>query len=548
MGKKIFGIYSGAIIIFFLFLLFILKSFSVQKEAECPEIGYEHVEEWSRSEIEAGKEGTKEDTVVYTFKLSGPVSGGSTLAIYSVHQNLHVYIEDEEVYTLQWHKGENAFGKTPGIHWNFINIPEKDSGKTVKIYVTSPYRDTLTLAPDFYVGDKAAICGSIIGKELPEYLVDFLLLIVGVIIIAFWVWAYRGLKKENGLLYLGTFAVVLAIWLGNDLSSTVLILDSPIVCSYISFIMLMLMPIPFVMYARELFTDKKAKGGFIICGLSIIQMIVSVGLQIFNIKDLRETVFLVHGMLGILFAWVIFNIVKEIKTVGFSKKMKINLVGMISCTIAAIIDVVIYYIVKGKATQVLCALTFLIYIIMLAAMAMKEAYGVLQLGKLAKKYQKMAYRDQLTGLYNRTAYDEMINDPVVKVSGAAIVMFDLNDLKRCNDVFGHAAGDDYIMQSARIISEAFENVATCYRIGGDEFCAIIPEEKVQYCEAALENLQKRVDEANIPKSEFKIHIAYGYAVFDEGTDKELNDTRSRADANMYRKKFAMKEEKKNLDN
>ncbi len=540
MSKKVIGVYAGFIVFFLLLLFYIGNTFTISQSTNRLPVSYEKVENLTRTELLAGQADVKEDTVVYEFALPEEVPGRSTLMFYTIHQNIHVYIEEEEVYSLQWEKGKNAFGKTPGNKWNFVTLVEKDYGKMVRIYVTSPYKDCLQMQPEIFIGDKEAVCIGIIGKELPEYLIDFLLLLVGIVLIVFWIWAYRNVKRGMDLLSLGVFSVLLSIWLGNDLRSTGLILQSPIVCDYISFITLMLFPIPFMLYAKELFYNIKSRSWMVVCGISILQMTVSVVLQLLNIRDFRETLFLIHGILGLIFAWVIYYIIKEIRLVGFSRKMKINIVGMGSCAVAAVVDVILYYVKKDRGTQFLGALTFLIYIIVLSVIAMKETYQMLKLGKMAEKYQTMAYRDQLTGLYNRTAFEEMMNDPVVKLSAAAVVMFDLNDLKKCNDVHGHAAGDDYIMQSAKIIEDAFEHVGTCYRIGGDEFCAIIPEEKTQYCEAAIENLNKKIEEINLPKREFQIRIAYGYAIFDKGQDQELNDTRNRADANMYRRKFDMK--------
>lgn len=56
-----------------------------------------------------------------------------------------------------------------------------------------------------------------------------------------------------------------------------------------------------------------------------------------------------------------------------------------------------------------------------------------------------------------------------------IVTFELNNLKRCNDNYGHSAGDVYISNSARVIENIFERFGKCYRIGGDEFCCVIPK-------------------------------------------------------------------------
>lgn len=58
-----------------------------------------------------------------------------------------------------------------------------------------------------------------------------------------------------------------------------------------------------------------------------------------------------------------------------------------------------------------------------------------------------------------------------------VVTFDLNNLKNCNDNYGHRVGDAYIINAARIIENTFERYGKCYRIGGDEFCCIIPKGK-----------------------------------------------------------------------
>lgn len=55
----------------------------------------------------------------------------------------------------------------------------------------------------------------------------------------------------------------------------------------------------------------------------------------------------------------------------------------------------------------------------------------------------------------------------------AIVMLDLNNLKKCNDRYGHEAGDTYLKKASEMITNAFSQENTVYRIGGDEFCVIM---------------------------------------------------------------------------
>jgi len=542
MGKQTFYIYLVIILFFFVFLLYVGSTFSVEINMPRSEKGYEKAEDWTREIFAAGEGGFDEATAVYRLQLPEEILGKEDFVIYTVHQNIRILLGDEEVCSIQWKKGKNPFGKTPGIHWSFIDIMQEDSGKILTVYVTPAYPDKLTAVPDFYIGNREAVISAVIRKDLYAFFVSLGILLMGIVLIAFWSAAYRNSRKNSNLLYLGMFSVILAIWLLNELKSTVLVLSSPLVCSYISFISLMLLPIPFTMCARELFYDKSSVSWRVLYVLSVAAIGTAVILQVFDIKDFRETVVLAHIMILAVFLVTIYHIIKEIVTIGFNRRLKLNIAGITCCAAAGLLDIVVYYMFKdrGQDMTLFCATTFLGYVSILGIMAMRETYSMLEKGKLANQYEKMAYHDQLTNLYNRAAYEELVSGVDVNMCICAIIMFDLNDLKKCNDVYGHAAGDDYIMLCAKMISDVFESIGACCRIGGDEFCVIVPEEKLQYCERALRDLDKRVDEANRQEREYEVHIAYGYAVFDRELDKELSDTRSRADANMYRMKFAMK--------
>ena len=93
-------------------------------------------------------------------------------------------------------------------------------------------------------------------------------------------------------------------------------------------------------------------------------------------------------------------------------------------------------------------------------------------GRSCRSMKELATKDMLTKLYNRNAYDEWIKVNR-RPKKAKIVVFDLNNLKQCNDTMGHAAGDAYIQNAAGIILHVFGNCGNCYRIGGDEFCVVI---------------------------------------------------------------------------
>jgi len=309
----------------------------------------------------------------------------------------------------------------------------------------------------------------------------------------------------------------------------------------------MTLPLSFILYVREQFNDKEHISWRILFLCSCIQSVGTVILQIFHIADLRETLITTHIMIGVVLAVLLYHIIKEVIKTGFSNKMKLTLFGLVSCVAAGVADIVFYYVGAAgstRSTRMSAAVVFLIWLIVCGAFAIRQTYQMWKRAKRAKRYEEMAYHDQLTGLYNRTAYEEFMGGIDVEKSSCVIVMFDLNDLKKCNDVYGHEAGDSYIVLCAKMIFEVFEDIGSCCRIGGDEFCVIVDKENLSQCEKALKELDKKVEEANKQNREYEVHIAYGYAIFDKKRDKELSDTRSRADANMYRMKFKMKEEKR----
>lgn len=153
----------------------------------------------------------------------------------------------------------------------------------------------------------------------------------------------------------------------------------------------------------------------------------------------------------------------------------------------------------------------------------------------------MAYHDQLTGLYNRTAYAKYINHKDFKPDGHIVVMFDLNNLKKCNDSLGHEQGDNYIMESARIIEKAFGAFGNCYRMGGDEFCVLLHNVSIAKCADCVDTLTELLDAYNNANPDrFPLNIALGYELYDPDEDYDIGDTLRRADKMMYSEKFEMK--------
>ena len=132
-----------------------------------------------------------------------------------------------------------------------------------------------------------------------------------------------------------------------------------------------------------------------------------------------------------------------------------------------------------------------------------------------------AYKDSLTGLENRNAYLEFVNEIDDRISsdadvGFVIGMFDVNGLKEINDHSGHESGDRIICTAANILKRSFTK-EKIFRIGGDEFVVIIDDPETD-TDLLFENYEKLVAEYETKEGHNRI-MSKGYAQFDRMLDK-----------------------------
>jgi len=98
--------------------------------------------------------------------------------------------------------------------------------------------------------------------------------------------------------------------------------------------------------------------------------------------------------------------------------------------------------------------------------------------QIRARLEHLAQTDSLTGLYNHRYFHERLRSELTLASrsrgSVAVLMFDLDDFKRVNDVYGHGAGDQMLVQLARVARETVRGSDVVCRIGGEEFGVIMP--------------------------------------------------------------------------
>lgn len=160
-----------------------------------------------------------------------------------------------------------------------------------------------------------------------------------------------------------------------------------------------------------------------------------------------------------------------------------------------------------------------------------------------QKYQweleQAAYTDALTGIGNRAALRREFS-ACEQNDRAACVVADVNNLKLCNDRYGHKEGDRVTIDAAECLGTAFASIGTCYRIGGDEFCVCIPEGDESAIQAALAQVQQLVAQKNEQRV-MAMSIACGYAIRRDRSES-MEQLFNRSDEMMYDTKYRMKHE------
>ena len=157
------------------------------------------------------------------------------------------------------------------------------------------------------------------------------------------------------------------------------------------------------------------------------------------------------------------------------------------------------------------------------------------------QYQ-IAY-DPLTGAMSKHAYvdaeaeiDNHINNG--EMEDFAVVVFDLNNLKDVNDEKGHEVGDQYIVESVRLIEECFRDVSI-YRVGGDEFTLFLTGKNYKNRYELLENFNNRINQNH--KNHSYLVVSAGMADYERSKDTTIIQIFTRADREMYARKHYLKD-------
>ncbi len=159
-----------------------------------------------------------------------------------------------------------------------------------------------------------------------------------------------------------------------------------------------------------------------------------------------------------------------------------------------------------------------------------------------RDHRREAVLDPLTGLFNRAALAQRFADPHRSDSAAAderrvgVLIGDLDHFKAINDEHGHAVGDAVLKDVAYQLRKHLRALDQVYRVGGEEFVAVLPGADLQSAEQAAERLRAAVEAAR--PGGLQLSISFGVVVASGADCSDFDSLYRAADAALYQAKRA----------
>lgn len=149
----------------------------------------------------------------------------------------------------------------------------------------------------------------------------------------------------------------------------------------------------------------------------------------------------------------------------------------------------------------------------------------------------IANHDYLTSLYNRRSFDEHLElamqQAVRYQQPLSLLMCDLDNFKKVNDLLGHSQGDQVLIEFSRLLQDSIRKSDLVCRYGGEEFSILTPQTSLEDATILAENIRKKT-QSQFAREKYTVTVSIGIAQWDytENKDRLYN----RADNALYEAK------------
>ncbi|ADH98668.1 diguanylate cyclase [[Bacillus] selenitireducens MLS10] len=456
-------------------------------------------------------------------------------------QYASVYLDDRLIHQSL---DETASGLRlpPASHWFIVDIPADASGQTLRLELTSPYEDMSGRINHAYAGDRAGLQAQLFH----DYMVDllFALIIIGTGFAMLGSYVFLRSIRPYEMLYLGMMVLTSGFWFLAESRMIQFFTGNQFLIGGLAYVALAFIPIPLLMYVKHVILTDERKWLNAVTAFLFSWFVFIIVLQLSGIADFFETLTVTFLLSFISYTLVIgLMIFESLKYRNQDAKRFLAGIGLL--LFFALIEVLSFLLYDPVFTSDILRIGFGLFLLLMAANALTSLIKRLKTLQESAIYEQLAYTDPLTQGYNRMAFERDVQSLLSdseSANGHWLLYVDINDMKAINDEYGHKSGDEAIRIIFRLMTDIIGNKGHGYRIGGDEFAAILAIPSEEEIERLIESLISAVKEAD-KELPYHLSAAVGRAYVHLGETTNLSDLLHEADKNMYAEKLKTKGQK-----
>ena len=173
----------------------------------------------------------------------------------------------------------------------------------------------------------------------------------------------------------------------------------------------------------------------------------------------------------------------------------------------------------------------------LGVLLVSIGFSIMGHEKLVENYRGLAIRDELTGLYNRRFFARTAELSITQAARygrkLSLLLLDVDNFKRINDTYGHAAGDAVLQDIASLMRKNFREADLYARYGGEEFIALINEAEFSDAQKLAERMRQQIEDRRVNFNGHAITYSASFGIAQLCSGESLQQSTARADQALY---------------
>ncbi len=462
------------------------------------------------------------------------------LCFYTRHQNISVRLDGRIIYHSKTATAPSWIRSYRGMYHLVALPPDFMSAHSISIESDALLHSSAGKYERVQMSSHSHLAFTILFEQHFQALLGLCLLISALFLFGTSMVFQTVVRKDYSMLFLAALAICLGLWQIEDSKILQFVTGYQPLHWCLEYLTQLVIPIFVYLFLRYVTSNSENLALKSLGSLTVLVIIVQILLQITGIAVISDTAYLSHVLYIYACVYTIFMLHHREKT--------IFTVALIAAFNASLFIFIIIFVMLFFTETFFSLLMSVGILITFAAMTLLTYHRVLLKAQRISKneaktelYKTLAFTDIATGVKNKTAWFTLIDTYKADAASPdefALVLFDMNNLKKTNDTYGHLVGDEMIKAFANAVKDAFGDAGEVYRIGGDEFvglCKCVSREAVN---AILRAFDEAV--ATQPASEHPFSAAYGITFFTPHTRRDFENAVTSADGQMYEHKVAMK--------